>query len=1379
MSENSCFIRNIRFSNVELENSIIFKDNIKISDYDLNIKDNHSEGTVLKAKSNGKSEWGTSSSELFATKYQTLNELYAVASDLDVGTIVLIEDNNKLYFKKKDDSWAILDTNNELPFKDDGLIGLFTDESFTSYNNWTDLSGNNNHMVHSNVNPYDTSVTFSNKTGIHKKNWNSAKSSSNVNASNSSFYGFTNNFNSNSSHEPFIKNTVVGSSYNDNRGNGYFLFHNNISNAIKTGDYTFIHVAKYHNEKVSGGHHRRKIFNNNYLTGNQYWRWYSGFGGTSHSTNDGLPGIVDHYGAKFDVRNLLNDPNDTSTIYNWTLTVDQHDRARFNTIYDSSTMTNDHPYLEEGTDYTNTISNATNSNKMGVSNNSNERLAINSWKNGEFPNSDWAIAFMAIWNRKLTTDEIKDVENYLVNNYGLTYTYTPELYWTLKPNETINITANSSQKTNVANFNMVQPGDNPIIYNIELTGYDILSTNEDENTKSYILTNNILVELDKISKTITLNTNNLTIPNNNNTYIVNMGPFNVTLSGYEEGYPDVVLSETITYNIYIDQKPYINEIIENKNDTDTTYDINSLPTSLSLSHDGSPTTLTINGIDPDNQIMNYDIVVQSKTTSHPYYSESGSSNSYFINGNEAPSINLVRQKVYRFYQNDQSNINHPFLIYTDANKTTQYTTNVTTIGTPGSTGSYTEITVDNSTPSTLYYQCQNHAYMGYQLVISNNDTDVELITYSYTTQNLGVVATVNNTNNVFTITPNNNFLNNGTFMLNITLNDGINTNQYNISFVLNIPNGGQPPYLNSIIQTINDVSTTFTEVQTEYVLDLTDGIMKDMLLTFNAVDPEGLPVTYTLTDNSNSNANVSLNSNIVTISPDPNISENYIFGIIIHATDGVNSINIASSIKLQFIIPNPETHILGYGTTKITNVDGSVNGIATVSGSREDNSYISPDFSALAIFQYDRVANYNSYPSGYPGYPWGILDSATSANPFNVYVTWETPQKVTHYHWRSRNWSGNNTEDRAPTQWTVQVKINGTWTTIHTIPTEDSFGKAHEETYYWKIPEENQVSAREYRWRITDTTHGSNYLHISRMRIYSGLNDPHTNPLHSPESDYINSSTGSFIVPDLIPHRHILGYHNTSSAHDTYDSTPRTSPIQGTYDVNYNGFVDAISFQPAGTASVSPLEYDWDISDFENAGIAPYDRHRLGYTISYNSFTQDNTYPYPLYDTVFHSAYWRSSTAKNFCHHAFFTFKIPHLVTHINIEGWPGGTVSPREWIISGKNDDGNWVTLQVVSNACRGGRDTNTITGTTHSRYYEIGHNFHGQIDLGTNPNPNTYQSLIRNFPANAPFATRYYRIVFTDSYTSNSSWGQGRRLRINRIRFYSSDNIDPNGKF
>jgi len=115
----------------------------------------------------------------------------------------------------------------------------------------------------------------------------------------------------------------------------------------------------------------------------------------------------------------------------------------------------------------------------------------------------------------------------------------------------------------------------------------------------------------------------------------------------------------------------------------------------------------------------YTVTVATKTTGHPYYNV-GSSNAYVINGIEAPIIELkgndtAKPYYYKFDQSDASNGNgggHPLRFYNDAAKTTQFTTGVTTSGTPGQAGAHTTIAVDKDTPSILYYQCSSHAHMG-------------------------------------------------------------------------------------------------------------------------------------------------------------------------------------------------------------------------------------------------------------------------------------------------------------------------------------------------------------------------------------------------------------------------------------------------------------------------------------------------------------------------------------------------------------------------------------------------------------------------------------------------------------------------------------------
>ena len=112
----------------------------------------------------------------------------------------------------------------------------------------------------------------------------------------------------------------------------------------------------------------------------------------------------------------------------------------------------------------------------------------------------------------------------------------------------------------------------------------------------------------------------------------------------------------------------------------------------------------------------FTVTVAAKTAASPYHNV-GSDNGYFIDGVQTPIIELKgndtgKPYYYKFDQSDASNDGHPLRFYNNVSKTTQYTTGVTTSGTPGTSGAHTTIAVDNTTPNVLYYQCSSHANMG-------------------------------------------------------------------------------------------------------------------------------------------------------------------------------------------------------------------------------------------------------------------------------------------------------------------------------------------------------------------------------------------------------------------------------------------------------------------------------------------------------------------------------------------------------------------------------------------------------------------------------------------------------------------------------------------
>jgi len=134
----------------------------------------------------------------------------------------------------------------------------------------------------------------------------------------------------------------------------------------------------------------------------------------------------------------------------------------------------------------------------------------------------------------------------------------------------------------------------------------------------------------------------------------------------------------------------------------------------------SDIVVNINGVSSSLSLNS--VSVPLLTTYTVTVANPGSGNRYYIDGSLQATLNFTKGQTYQFDQSDSSNSGHPLRLSTTSNGThgggTEYTTGVTTNGIPGNSGAYTQIVVDASAPSTLYYYCSIHSGMGGQINIS-------------------------------------------------------------------------------------------------------------------------------------------------------------------------------------------------------------------------------------------------------------------------------------------------------------------------------------------------------------------------------------------------------------------------------------------------------------------------------------------------------------------------------------------------------------------------------------------------------------------------------------------------------------------------------------
>ncbi len=122
------------------------------------------------------------------------------------------------------------------------------------------------------------------------------------------------------------------------------------------------------------------------------------------------------------------------------------------------------------------------------------------------------------------------------------------------------------------------------------------------------------------------------------------------------------------------------------------------------------------------QDSTFTVTVEQKNSNHPW-SDEGNPNAYAIDGKQDPDLVLERGKTYYFVMDDVGPT-HPFYmsLSDEGYGQKEYEQGVTNNYVAGNDTLIFEPT--SETPDSLYYQCQNHLYMGNIIQITGDDTKV-------------------------------------------------------------------------------------------------------------------------------------------------------------------------------------------------------------------------------------------------------------------------------------------------------------------------------------------------------------------------------------------------------------------------------------------------------------------------------------------------------------------------------------------------------------------------------------------------------------------------------------------------------------------------------